>query len=102
MFNARMNVDWTFDSSHSTSSDAYVANSEINSHVIYFEIILDDSGDTIYTSPNMAINTKLQNLTLDCDLAAGDYPATCMYHLLNDDGSEFSQVGVAVTVHILN
>jgi hypothetical protein len=102
MFNARMNVNWTFENSHSTSSNAYVANSEMNDHVIYFEIILDDTDEVIFTSPNMAVNTKLQNLTLDCDLDAGTYSATCMYHLLNDDGSEYSKVGVAVTLNILN
>jgi sensor domain CHASE-containing protein len=102
MFNARMNNDWTFENSHATSTNAYVANSEMNSHIIYFEIILDDTNEVIYKSPNMAVNTKLQNLTLDCDLAAGTYGATCLYHLLNDDGSEYSSVGVAITINILN
>lgn len=102
MFNARMNVEWTFENSHATSKDAYVANSEINNRVIYFEIILDDTNEVIYTSPNMAVNTKLQNLTLDCDLPAGTYPAVCMYHLLNEDGSEYSSVGVDVTINILH
>lgn len=102
MFNARMNTSWTFENSHSASKNAYVANSELNTHAVYFDIVLDDTKETIFTSPKMAVGTKLENLTLDCDLAAGTYSATVLYHLLNDDDSESSSVGIAVTIRILN
>lgn len=102
MFNARMNTSWTFENSHSVSKNAYVANSELNSHAVYFDIILDDTGKTIFTSPKMDVGTKLENLTLDTDLAAGTYSATVLYHLLNEDDSESSSVGIAVTLHILH
>ncbi len=102
MFNARMNTKWVFKDSHSTSTNAYVANSELNRRPIYFDIILDGTGETIFTSPKMAVGTKLQNLTLDCELEAGTYPATVLYHLLNEDDSENSSVGIAVTLTIQN
>lgn len=102
MFNARMNTSWTFENSHSVSKNAYVANSELNNHAIYFDIILDDTEEIIFTSPKMEVGTKLENLTLDTDLAAGTYHATVLYHLLNEDDSESSSVGISVELHILH
>jgi len=100
MFELNMNNIWSFPDGKSSSSDAYIANSKANSKSLYFDLILDDSGDTIYTSTVLPVGTSLKQLKLEKELSSGTYVATCTYHLLNEDGTESSSLAVAVTIII--
>lgn len=102
LFEATMNVDWSFENSSVPSENAYVANAITNSNTIYFDVTLDSTNETIYKSPYIPVGFALENITLETNLAAGTYPCTVLYHLVDDDYNEISSVAVAVTIRVLN
>jgi len=104
MFECQMSMNWTFDDGQAESRDAYVANSDTNTHPLYFDVILQDNEETIYSSPVLPVGTELTNFKLDKELPAGTYQATVMYHLLKDTESqeEVSAAGFVVNIEVLN
>lgn len=104
LFQVMMNVEWSFEDSSTPSKDAYVANAEVNTNTVYFDLTLDSTGETIYASPYIPVGYALEDITLESKLAAGTYACTAVYHLVdeNDNYSEISSVAVAVTIHVLN
>lgn len=101
-YNTTMTVDWTFEDGKAVSSDAYVANSESNTRMVYFDVNLADTGKLIYSSPYIPVGSELKEIKLDEDLNAGDYEAVVTYHLLDDDKEELTTVSVSVNIHVLN
>lgn len=99
-YEVNMNNNWTFPDSKSASTDAYVGNSINNSNVIYFTIALKGSEEDFYTSPYIPVGSQLENVTLDCDLAAGTYDTVLTYHLVDDEYQELSSVSVALEIII--
>jgi len=101
MYDVKMNMDWTFPNGEAASENAYVANSEANTHPVYFDITLDD-GTLIYTSPMIPVGSAVDSIKLDTPLEAGDYSSVCTYHLLKseEDPSELSTVSVAVRITV--
>lgn len=102
MFNCRMSYQWTFDNGSAESKNAYVANTDYNHYPIYFEVLLDDTQEIVYTSSIIPVGSEVNGLTLDKDLAAGNYPATVNYHLINNDNQEVSSVGFSITIQVLH
>lgn len=100
-YKTSMTVDWYFDNGKAVSTSAYVANHEDNTRTVYFDVNLE-SGDLVYSSPYLPVGEKMEQITLDKDLDAGDYPAVCTYYLVDDDHNVITHVSVAVTIHILN
>ena len=102
MYEVNMNTIWNFNSSSLTSTDAYIANAETNRYTVYFDILIDGTGETVFTSPYIAVGSRIQNLTLNKQLAAGSYTGTCVYHLVDEYGEEISSVAVAISFNVLN
>ena len=102
MFEVRMNTEWTFRDSASASENAYIANAQSNTRTIYFDIIVDATEEKVFTSPLIPVGSRLKNLTLDKELEPGTYPATVLYHLVDDNGEEVSSVAIAVSLTIQN
>lgn len=104
LFQVMMNVEWSFEDSSTPSTDAYVANAEVNTDTVYFDLTLDSTGETIYSSPYIPVGYALENIALKSELAAGTYACTALYHLVDEENnySEISRVAVAVTIHVLN
>lgn len=104
LFQVMMNVEWSFEDSSTPSTDAYVANAEVNTNTVYFDLTLDSTGETIYSSPYIPVGYALEDIALKSDLAAGTYACTALYHLVDKENnySEISRVAVAVTIHVLN
>lgn len=104
MFQCKMSMKWTFADGKSESKDAYVANSENNSHPIYFDVYLKDTNELIYSSPVLPVGTDLKDIKLDKELPAGDYKATVMYTLIKDVESQetISQAGFVISIKVLN
>lgn len=100
MFKMTMNNQWVFPDSSSPSSNAYVSNSEKNRKPFYFDLLLGDTKEVIYSSPTLPVGTKLEEITLEKELAAGTYSAVVQYHLLDEDGNTTSSVGATVTLTI--
>ncbi|MDR1320073.1 MAG: hypothetical protein LBK56_01420 [Gracilibacteraceae bacterium] len=99
---SRMNVEWSFPDGTQPSPDAYVANSESNTRTVYFTVLLDETDELIYTSPDIPVGSQLTGFALDKALPKGEYPAVAVYHLLDDDGNELSTVSVTVKLYIIN
>ena len=101
-YTTSMNSDWYFEDGTSPSSNAYVENSVENSCTIYFEVLLANTGETAYSSPYIPVGSALEHPALSVDLDAGDYNATCLYHLVDSSNNELSTVSVPIILHILN
>lgn len=101
-YTASMNVEWTFADGSSPSGNAYVENAPENSRTVYFDVILVDTSELVYSSPYIPVGSYLEDITLTKDLDAGTYDAICIYHLVDDNENELSTVSVSVTLDILN
>jgi hypothetical protein len=99
-YEARMSVEWDFDTWDTPSTNAYVANAESNTRNMYFDVIINSTGEQIFSSPYIPVGSALRNFALDTQLAAGTYEATVVYHLVDDNNEEVTTVSVAVTIKI--
>ena len=95
-----MNVNWLFPDPSGPSSNAFVENSTNNSRTVYFDLILADSKELIYSSPFIPVGARLDKFELDAELPEGVYGAIVVYHLVDDDHQEITTVSVAVTLHL--
>lgn len=102
MYNCRMSSSWTFDNGEAESKDAYVANTDYNHYPVYFEVQIDETEEIVYTSSYIPVGSEVAGLTLDKPLAAGDYPATVIYHLMNEDDEEVGSAGFTINIHVLH
>ena len=104
MFECNMSMTWTFDDTTNPSKDAYVANSKNNKYPIYFDVILKDTGETIYTSPILPVGSELKNFALDKSLDPGTHKVKVMYTLIKDEVSQepISSAGFIIKVKVGN
>lgn len=93
-----MSIDWHFDGQ--TSKDAYVANSVANTRTVYFDLILADTSELIYSSPYIPVGAELKEVTLSKELKKGTYDTILIYHLVDDDKNELSTVSIALTIYV--
>jgi hypothetical protein len=104
MFECEMSMNWTFPDGKSKSSDAYVGNSTANRYPIYFDVILEDTGEIVYSSPVIPVGANVAEFALEKELPAGKYRAKVLYTLIEDEESqkEISQAGFIVNMEVLN
>lgn len=95
-----MNSTWEFADGQAVSDNAYVGNSTDNSTAVYFDLIRDDTGETIYKSPVIPVGEHLDNIKLDSDLDAGDYDCTMTYYLIDEEQNVLTTVNMWVLVKI--
>lgn len=100
-FRVKMNMAWTFPDGASASPDAYVANSEANHGPVTFQVLLEDTGEVIYTSPELPLGSKVADITLTKDLEPGTYNCICQYQLFTEDKKENGKVAIALTINVL-
>jgi hypothetical protein len=99
-FETRMSTEWTFINNNS-SENVYLANAETNLHTFYFDIAIGDTEkEVVYSSPYVPVGSEMPQFSLEKALDKGDYPATVIYHLVDDENKEISSVSIAVTLHI--
>jgi hypothetical protein len=99
-FETRMSTEWTFINNNS-SENVYLANAETNLHTFYFDIVVGDTEkEVVYSSPYVPVGAEMPQFSLEKALDKGDYPATVIYHLMDDENKEISSVSIAVTLHI--
>ena len=91
-----MNSTWNFPDGKSESTNSYVENSPENSFPVYFDITLNDTGETIYESPILPLGTHLDHIMMDKELENGRYNCVMTYHLVDDDQNTLSTVNVAL------
>jgi hypothetical protein len=99
-YELRMNFTWDFPDGESVSPNAYVENSENNKRTVYFDVVIKDTQELIYSSPFIPVTGKLDEIKLNRDLEKGEYPATLTYHLVDDNFEEITTVSVRVTLNV--
>jgi hypothetical protein len=104
MFECNMSMTWTFADGTSESNDAIVVNSDNNSYPFYFDVTLNDTNELIYSSPVVPVGSQLTNFKLEKDLDPGEYKATVMYSLLENEESQAvkSQAGFVIRIKVNN
>lgn len=102
LFEIKMNMEWSFQDASTPSENAYVANVTKNSNTVYFTVTLDKTGETVYESPFIPVGYALKDITLKKELAAGTYPCTLTYHLVDENNEDVSNLAVTVTLKVLN
>ncbi len=102
MYEVVMNSRWDFPSGKEASTDAYVENSTRNSQAVYFDVKLQDTGETIFESPILPVGTHLnsKDIKLDKELPAGVYDCLLTYHLVDENENETSTVKLTLVVNI--
>jgi hypothetical protein len=99
-YTVSMTTHWLFETSRTPSSTAQVDNLESNSRTVYFDVILVDTGELVYSSPYIPLGATLDNFALDVNLRAGTYDALVRFHLVDDDNEVVADVTVTVTLTI--
>ena len=101
-YQVTMNSTWEFENGQSASKNAYVANSTDNETAVYFDVVRNDTHETIYQSPVIPVGKDLSSITLDKDLNAGNYECTLTYYLIDDEQNILTTVNMWVMVQIDN
>ncbi len=101
-YTVTMTNEWTFEDGKASAEDFYVKNTENNSRTVYFDLLLPDTNEVIYSSPYIPVGESMNTMTLDKELEAGDYNVIMTYHLVDDKKAELTTVSVTVEIHILN
>lgn len=101
-YQARMSTTWNFPDGVSASPDAYVENVVRNTHDVYFDVELADTGETIYASPVIPRGGYLSGIVLDKELEAGSYKAVVIYHLIDSEQNTLSTLRMAITINVEN
>lgn len=96
-----MNVDWIFPNSSEPSVNAFVENSTSNSRTVYFDLVLAETNELVYSSPFIPVGSRLEKFTLDAFVPAGVHSGIVTYHLVDDDYREITSVSVGVTLQIM-
>ena len=97
-----MNSTWNFKDGSAASEDAYVENAVSNTNSVYFDVIRNDTEETIFESPILPVGSHLEGITLDTKLEAGTYDCVLIYHLLDENDESISTVRVSVTIIVEN
>lgn len=101
-YQVTMNSTWEFEDGKSESKNAYVANSKDNETPVYFDVVRNDTRETIYQSPVIPLGGELSSIKLDQDLNAGDYECTLTYHLIDEEQNTLTTVNIWVMIKIAN
>lgn len=105
-FETYMNNQWTFADGSSETKDAILGNSPNNTKPIRCEIVLDDTGEKVFSTDVMPVGAELPPFKLDVDLEAGTYDAMCVVYLLDEeeDGTytDYSNAGFNITITVQN
>lgn len=99
-YDVKMNAEWYFQDGRSKSKNAAVSNAETNQNVVYFDVILQDTEEVIYSSPYVSVGATVKQFQLDKDLEQGTYDAICKYYILNDEMESMCTVSVNVKIYI--
>lgn len=98
-FETSQTIDWHFDT-NGVTEDAYIGNSVDNGRTVYFDLTMEDTGETIYSSPFIPVGMELNGFTLDKKLDKGTYDTIMIYHLVDENEQEISTLSVALTIYV--
>lgn len=100
-YTATMNTTWRFVSGSEPSYDAVVENVETNTNDVYFDMVLEsDETKVLYKSPVIPRGGRLEGITLDEPLEAGNYDCVVIYHLIDEEQNTLSTLRIGITIII--
>ena len=99
-YEVTMNSTWNFTSGDVPSENAYVENANTNTNPVYFDVIREDTGETIYESPIIPVGSHQDEIALDTVLEAGTYDCILTYHLLDEEEQDVSTLQLTVKIVI--
>lgn len=98
-YNVRMNTEWHFNSGDAESEDAYVANSEMNTSDVYFDVVLaEDETQVLYESPIIPVGSSMNKVKLNKKLDAGTHDCILIYHLVDENQETTSTLRVTLKI----
>lgn len=100
-YRVRMTNEWEFDTATSPSRGMRVENSEDNPGTVFFDLILAETGELLYSSPYIPLGAVLNSISLDMELSPGQHDATVVYHLVDEYYEVQSTLSVGVILRIL-
>lgn len=95
-----MTNEWVFETASSEAENMYVENSNANTNDVYFDLILKDTEEIVYSSPVIPIGKSMSKLKLDKELEPGTYNAIVNYHLLDKEQNELSTLAMNIVFTI--
>lgn len=98
-YTVTMNTTWHFSIGSKASYDAVVENVKANTNDVYFDIVLEeDETKVLYQSPVIPRGGRLEGITLDENLKAGNYNCVVIYHLIDKEQNTLSTLRVGLTI----
>ncbi|MBQ7586839.1 MAG: hypothetical protein IJT37_02300 [Lachnospiraceae bacterium] len=98
-YNVRMNTEWHYKTGDAESEDSYVANSDMNTNDVYFDVVLaEDESQVLYKSPIIPVGKDINNIKLDKKLDAGTHECVMIYHLVDDKQETLSTLRVTLNI----
>ena len=101
-YEAKMNSTWYFGDGSQPSSNAYVENVANNSHDVYFDVQLADTGEVILQSPVIPRGAYMEHITLDKDLPAGSYNCIIIYYLVDAEQRVQGDLRMTLQIEVAN
>ena len=101
MFMTHMNMIWNFADGESASYNAVMGNSSSNTYPLWFTLTLDSTNEEIFRSGLIPVGTTIAEIKLSKDLEPGNYPATVMINLVEDDGSTPIETNMGFSVTLI-
>jgi hypothetical protein len=103
MFETHMNTTWSFPNGSSASTDAVMGNSASNNYPFWFDVNLQDTNETVYTSSLIPVGMNIKEIVLTKDLDPGSYPAIIQIHMVDENNEPIeSNMGFSVTLIVKN
>jgi hypothetical protein len=99
-FIVTQNSEWIFPTWDSPSTNAYVENDNNNETPVYFDLIMDDAEDPIYSSPVLEQGVSFTGFALDKEVPAGTYSCTVVYHLVDEEQNTLTTSRIGTTIII--
>lgn len=99
-YTVTMTTEWNCSAATNEVADAYVANSTENTRTVYFNLLLPDTNEVIYSSPFIPVGEELRGLTLDQALPEGKNSVWVEYHLVDENEQELTTVTVTATIAV--
>lgn len=100
MFNISINTQISFPNG-TAEGQAYIDNISANHYNMTVQIVLDDTGETVYQSGGIRPGQYIENITLSKALPKGSYKATAIFTAHDpEDQSEVGQAAAEVLLTV--
>lgn len=100
-YTVSMSNDWVFETALTPSANARVRNLERNSRTVFFDLLLRETMEVIFTSPYLPLGSTFEGFALDRDIGAGVHDVLLVIYLVDDDYEIITDVTVGVTITVL-